>query len=203
MPDRGHAKCLEDPAGLASSNVVRTAPGLRNPQSAARPRPTARGDGVDVLSGRGARPFWRARRRKAPPPAGLSAFAKAGAAFPLAERARQGSAPSRARRVHVGGRGRWGKPPGWGAALGPGRTVRCGRLDVREASVRASAAPGGGQGRIRRRASPAVLFSRTPVDLVGGSFPELLTPAPWRLLRRPRPLRRMGAGEAAAAETTG
>lgn len=203
MPERGHTKCPEDPAGLASSNVVRTLPGLRNPQRAARPRPSARGDGVDVLAGRGARPFWRARRREAPPPADFSAFAKEGSAFPLAERVRQGSAPSRARREHVGGRGGWGKPPRSGEALRRGRTARWGRLDVREASVRASAAPGGEQGRIRRWASPAVLFPRTPVDLVGGSFPELLTLAPWRLLRRPRPLRRTRAGEAAAAETTG
>lgn len=112
MPERGHAKCPEDPAGLASSKVVRTAPGLRNPQRAAQPRPSARGDGVDILAGRGARPFWRARRLEAPPPAGLSAFEKAGAAFPLADRVRRGSASSRARCEHVGGRGRWGKPPG-------------------------------------------------------------------------------------------
>lgn len=127
---------------------------------------------------RALRSHWRSGFAKAPPPPGPDAS------------------------TLVAGAG-GGKPPGSGAALGRGRTARWGRLDIREASVRASAAPGGGQGRIRRWASPAVLFPRTPVDLVGGSFPELLTLAPWRLLRRPRPLRRTGAGEAAAAETTG
>lgn len=61
----------------------------------------------------------------------------------------------------------------------------------------------GGPRRTRRPGPPP--FPPTPVDLAGGSFLERLTPARWRLLRRPRPLRRTRAGKAvaAAAETTG